>query len=245
VPRDHLSRGHQVVHVPAHLGAVALAMQTGGSGVPAVEVPAVLRRVAVGCDGDSGRGLRLVDGADGGLPRAEDGVGRDRRPTVLPVAGRAVRIRADVGEEEGGKHRPVAQVGVAGARRRVGARLVSVESRRADLGIEHAAGIRGEGRDGVVRGSRAGFGQHDDATDAERQGMLVVVPDLDREAGRRVDALLRAERAQDLALVEADIRAWVAALERIADDAAGMRRAGARGRESRQHHQRVLESPQS
>jgi len=64
------------------------------------------------------------------------------------------------------------------------------------------------------------MGLHDDATDAERQGMLVVVPDLDREAGRGVDGLLRAERAQDLALVEVDARARVAAIERIGDHAA-------------------------
>jgi len=162
---------------------------------------------------------------------------------VLPVAGSAVRVRADVGDEERGEHRPVAQVGVAVAvaRRRVGARLGSVESRRANLRIEHAAGIGGEGRNGVVRGRRAGIGLHDDATDAERQGMLVVVPDLDREAGRGVDGLLRAERAQHLALVEGDVRAGIAALEWIAARV-GMRADGARGRDRCQQGKHELES---
>src|SRR5438477_523240 len=45
VPHDHPARGDEVVHVPAHLGAVALALQARGGGVPGTEVPAVLRRV--------------------------------------------------------------------------------------------------------------------------------------------------------------------------------------------------------
>src|SRR5882724_13547759 len=49
----------------------------------------------------------------------------------------------------------------------------------------------------IFRRRHAGFGHHQDTTDAERQGILVLVPELDGEAGRGVDGLLRAERAQD------------------------------------------------
>src|SRR5439155_9953824 len=196
VPRDHLPGGHQVVHVPAYLGAPALVDQAYRSGIAAAELPAVRRRVEVVRDRDNRWRSRLVDGPNGTLPRAEDGVRRNRRPARLPIAGLAARSRGGVGDEERGKHRPVAQGGIAAAQLRVGARLVSVEPRRADLGIERASGIRGELRKGVVRGRRAGSGLHHDATDAERQGMLVVVPDLDGEAGLRSDAAFGAERAQ-------------------------------------------------
>src|SRR5438552_2398083 len=156
VPRDHLPGGHQVVHVPAYLGAPALVAEARRSGIAAAEVPVVLHRVGVVRDGDERRRSRLVDGPNGALPRAEDGVRRNRRPARLPIAGLAARSRGGVGDEERGKHRPVAQVGIAGALRRVGARQVSVERGRADLGIEHASGIRGERREGEVRGPRAG-----------------------------------------------------------------------------------------
>src|SRR3989449_295416 len=241
VALDHPPGGDQVVHVPAHFGAVALVGQARGSGVAAAEIPAVLRRVDVGYDGGQRLRLRQVDGPDGPLPRAEDGVGRQRCPAGLPVAGPAVRIRGEVGDEERGEHRPVAQVGIASARRPVGAFLRSVESGRANLGIEHAPGIRRERRKGVVRRRHAGFGLHQNATDAERQGILVVVPELDGEAGRGVDGLLRAERAQDLALVEGDVRAGIAALEWIAARV-GMRADGARGRDRCQQGKHELES---
>src|SRR5439155_632223 len=44
VPRDHLPGGHQVVHVPAYLGAPALVAQARRSGIAAAEVPVVPRR---------------------------------------------------------------------------------------------------------------------------------------------------------------------------------------------------------
>src|SRR5438093_1476304 len=79
VPRDHLPGGDQVVHAPAYLGAPALVAQARRRGIAAAEVPVVARRVEVVRDRDSRWRSRLVDVPNGALPRAEDGVRRNRR----------------------------------------------------------------------------------------------------------------------------------------------------------------------
>src|SRR5947207_13590190 len=76
--------------------------------------------------------------------------------------------------------------------------------------------------------------------------MLVVVPELDGEAGRRSDAAFRAERAQHAALAEGDVRAGIGAFEyvsaRVESGGGGGRRDGARGRDRCQQRERELES---
>src|SRR5437016_6463294 len=224
-PADHLSRGDEGVDVPAHLGAVALVAQGRiGHGIALAEIPVVLGRIGIWRDCDRRRRPGLVDGPDGSLPRAEDCVGREGGAPGLPVPGLAGRVRGDVGDEERGEHRPIAQVRVSGARGRVGAGLVAVEGGRADLGIRDAAtggGGAAQRREWVVRDRGAGLRLHRHPPYAERERVLVVVPELDRQPRRRRDGARRAEGAEHLALVEDHAGARVAARERIHDRARG------------------------
>src|SRR5207244_1962773 len=224
-PADHLSRGDEGVDVPAHLGAVGLVAQGRvGHGIAPAEIPVVLGRIGIWRDCDRRRRVGLVDGPDGSLPRAEDCVGREGGAPGLPVPGLAGRVRGDVGDEERGEHRPIAQVRVSGARARVGAGLVAVEGGRADLGIRDAAaggGGAAQRRELVVRDRGAGRRLHRHPPHAERERVLVVVPELDRQPRRRRDGAGRAEGAQHLALVEDHARARVAACERVRDRTGG------------------------
>src|SRR5207245_1749794 len=223
-PAYHLARGDEGVDVPAHLGAVALVAQGRiGHGIALAEIPVVLGRIGIWRDCDRRRRLGLVDGPDGSLPRAEDCVGREGGAPGLPVPGLAGRVRGDVGDEERGEHRPIAQVRVSGARGRVGAGLVAVEGGRADLGIRDAAtgGGAAQRREWVVRDRGAGRRLHRHPPHAERERVLVVVPELDRQPRRRRDGAGRAEGAQHLALVEDHARARVAARERVHDRTGG------------------------
>src|SRR6266480_2379178 len=138
---------------------------------------------------------------------------RDGRAPILPVPGSVRRIRSDVGDEERREYRSPGHIDT---------RLIARLSRGTDHRVSCAAWVRGQRRNSVSGGRGASLLFHIHLANAERQGVLVIIENLNLARGAvwtdRDD-----ESAQHLAFAEGNTRPRIRARERIRRRASGQR----------------------